>query len=158
MPPAPENLRRTNGTLTIGISLFLLVLTVSGLPAAIYTLKNNVQVEGEPGKIGGIGETPLASGSTAGEVSTKLVHFADDGIRRTFFSRYQVLNFVNSPPDSLERIILKQRVATVGKRLVAVGPILNITAFDDFGRRTVTMKDVRGSLHLVQGVTEVNSK
>ena len=85
----------------------MLLLIASGVSAAIYTLKNNVQVEGEPGKIGGIGETPLASGTTAGEVSTKLVHFADDGIRRTFFSQYQVLNFVNSPPESLERIMLK---------------------------------------------------
>jgi len=158
VPVAPVKLRTTKRVWTISISLFLLMLIVSGLPAAIYTLKNNVQVKGEPGKIGGIGETPLASPTTAGEISTKLVHFADDGIRRTFFSQYQVLNFVNSPPDSLERIMLKQRVATVGKRLVAVGPILNISAFDDFGRRRVTMKDARGSLHLVQGVTEVNSK
>ncbi len=143
---------------SISLSLIVLILIGSGVSGAIYTLKNNVQVEGEPGKIGGIGETPLASGSSAGEVSTKLVHFADDGIRRTFFSQYQVLNFVNSPPDSLERIMLKQRVASVGKRLAAVGPILNITSFDDFGRRTITMKDSRGPLHLVQGVTEVNSQ
>ena len=142
----------------VSISILLVLLIGSGLPAAIYTLKNNIQVEGEPGKIGGIGETPLASGTTAGEVSTKLVHFADDGIRRTFFSQYQVLNFVNSPTESLERIILKQRVATVGKRLVAVGPILSITSFDEFGRRTVTMRDARGPLHIIQGVTEVNSK
>ena len=158
MAIASDRHRVNRLTWTVGTALLFLSLVTSGLSAAIYTLKNNVQVQGEPGKIGGIGETPLASGTTAGEVSTKLVHFADDGIRRTFFSQYQVLNFVNSPPESLERIMLKQRVATVGKRLVAVGPILNITDFDDFGRRTVTMKDARGPLHLVQGVTEVNSK
>ncbi|HCA48853.1 MAG TPA: hypothetical protein DEP12_00515, partial [Planctomycetaceae bacterium] len=45
----------------VSISILLVLLIGSGLPAAIYTLKNNVQVEGEPGKIGGIGETPLAS-------------------------------------------------------------------------------------------------
>tara|TARA_B100000519_G_scaffold200951_1_gene215304 strand:+ start:1424 stop:3802 length:2379 start_codon:yes stop_codon:yes gene_type:complete len=155
---APAQFRKPNRASAAGISLLMLIFIASGVSAAIYTLKNNVQIEGEPGKIGGIGESPLASGTTAGEVSNKLVHFADDGIRRTFFSQYQVLNFVNSPSGSLERIMLKQRVATVGKRLVAVGPILNITTFDDFGRRTVTMKDARGPLHLVQGVTEVNSK
>ena len=156
MLSAPAKFRRTNCASAVGISLLMLIFIASGLPAAIYTLKNNVQVEGEPGKIGGIGETPLASGNTAGEVSNKLVHFADDGIRRTFFSQYQVLNFVNSPSGSLERIMLKQRVATVGKRLGAVGPILNITTFDDFGRRTVTMKDARGSLHLVQGLSLIH--
>ena len=94
----------------------LALAMISTLPAAIYTLKNNVQVEGSPGKIGGIGETPLAASNTGGEVGTKLVHFADDGMRRTFFSQYQVLNFVNSPPENLERIALNQRVATIGKR------------------------------------------
>ena len=131
---------------------------ISTLPAAIYTLKNNVQVEGSPGKIGGIGETPLAASTTGGEVGTKLVHFADDGIRRTFFSQYQVLNFVNSPPENLERITLNQRVATIGKRLAAVGPILNITALDEFGRRLVSMQSSRGALHIVQGLTEVNPR
>lgn len=136
----------------------LALAIISTLPAAIYTLKNNVQVEGSPGKIGGIGETPLASANTGGEVGTKLVHFADDGIRRTFFSQYQVLNFVNSPPENLERISLKQRVATIGKRLAAVGPILNITPLDEFGRRLVSMQSSRGALHIVQGLTEVNPR
>jgi len=135
----------------------LTLAMISTLPAAIYTLKNNVQVEGSPGKIGGIGETPSAANQT-GEVGTKLVHFADDGIRRTFFSEYQVLNFVNSPPENLERISLNQRVATIGKRLAAVGPILNITPLDEFGRRLVSMQSSRGALHIVQGLTEVNPR
>jgi predicted esterase len=136
----------------------LALAIISTLPAAIYTLKNNVQVEGSPGKIGGIGETPLAANQTGGEVGTKLVHFTDDGIRRTFFSEYQVLNFVNSPPENLERISLNQRVATIGKRLAAVGPILNITPLDEFGRRLVSMQSSRGALHIVQGLTEVNPR
>ncbi|MBT7255060.1 MAG: peptidase [Planctomycetaceae bacterium] len=136
----------------------LALAMISTLPAAIYTLKNNVQVEGSPGKIGGIGETPLAASNTGGEVGTKLVHFADDGMRRTFFSQYQVLNFVNSPPENLERIALNQRVATIGKRLAAVGPILNITPLDEFGRRLVSMQSARGPLHIVQGLTEVNPR
>ncbi|MBT5885118.1 MAG: peptidase [Planctomycetaceae bacterium] len=136
----------------------LALAMISTLPAAIYTLKNNVQVEGSPGKIGGIGETPLAASNTGGEVGTKLVHFADDGMRRTFFSQYQVLNFVNSPPENLERIALNQRVATIGKRLAAIGPILNITPLDEFGRRLVSMQSARGPLHIVQGLTEVNPR
>jgi predicted esterase len=143
---------------TLFVVVGLALVIISTLPAAIYTLKNNVQVEGSPGKIGGIGETPLASNNTGGEVGTKLVHFADDGIRRTFFSEYQVLNFVNSPPENLERISLNQRVATIGKRLAAVGPILNITPLDEFGRRLVSMKSSRGALHIVQGLTEVNPR
>jgi predicted esterase len=136
----------------------LILAIISALPAAIYTLKNNVQVEGSPGKIGGIGATPLASNNTGGEVESKLVHFADDGIRRTFFSVYQVLNFVNSPPENLEKITLNQRVANIGRRLAAVGPILNITPLDEFGRRLVSMQSSRGPLHIVQGLTEVNPR
>ena len=155
--PSKPSARRTPVGRT-WLVIVLAVATLSSLPAAIYTLKNNVQVEGAPGKISGIGETPLASNTTTGEVGTKLVHFADDGIRRTFFSEYQVLNFVNSPPESLERIALTQRVATIGKRLVAVGPVINITPLDDFGRRTISMSSAKGPLHLVQGLTEVNPR
>lgn len=143
--------------LKVVVVVCLALVMISTVPAAIYTLKNNVQIEGSPGKIGGIGETPLAANQT-GEVGTKLVHFADDGIRRTFFSEYQVLNFVNSPPENLERISLNQRVATIGKRLAAVGPILNITPLDEYGRRLVSMQSPRGALHIVQGLTEVNPR
>ena len=121
---------------------------------AIYTLKNNVQVEGAPGKIASLGEDPL-KGSGGGEGSPKLILFADDGIRRTFFSFYQFQSAVPSPEASPEKILIRQRVAETGKRLGSIGAILGVTSFDEFGRRVFKLVSAKGPLDIYQGITEI---
>ena len=86
---APAQFRKPNRTSTL-VLIAVLIFIGSGLSTAI-ALKNNVQIEGERKNRGS--ENPLASGTTAGEVSSKLVRFADDGIRRTFFSQYRSSQF-----------------------------------------------------------------
>jgi len=120
---------------------------------AIYTLKNNVQVEGAPGKIASLGEDPLKGGGGGG--SPKLVMFADDGIRRTFFSFYQFQGAVPSPEASPEKILVRQRVAQTGKRLGSIGAILGVTSFDQFGRRMFKLVSAKGPLDIYQGITEI---
>ena len=121
---------------------------------AIYTLKNNVQVEGAPGKIASLGADPL-KGTSGGEGSPKLVLFADDGIRRTFFSFYQFQSAVPSPEASPEKIIIRQRVAQTGKRLGSIGAILGVTSFDEYGRRVFKLVSSKGPLDIYQGITEI---
>jgi pimeloyl-ACP methyl ester carboxylesterase len=121
---------------------------------AIYTLKNNVQVEGLPGKIASLGENPL-KGTSGGAGSPKLVLFTDDGIRRTFFSFYQFQSVVPSPEASPEKIIIRQRVAKTGKRLGSIGAILGVTSFDEFGRRVFKLVSAKGPLDIYQGITEI---
>ena len=80
---------------------FLLGVPIQG---AVYTLKNGMQIEGMPGKIASLASDPLKPDGGQGESSPKLILFADDGIRRTFFSQYQLRSAVPSPQVNLEKV------------------------------------------------------
>ena len=123
--------------------------------AAVYTLKNGMQIEGVPGKIASLASDPLKPKGNQGEVPTKLILFADDGIRRTFFSTYQLRSAVPSQQVNLEKIEIRQRVAKSGRRIASIGAILRVTPFDQYGRRVFTIKSARGPIDVLQGITEI---
>jgi predicted esterase/tetratricopeptide (TPR) repeat protein len=142
-------------TLVLRVLLLVAVAVIGNSAlAAIYTLKNNVQVEGAPGKIASLGEDPLKANSGVGG-APKLILFADDGIRRTFFSQYQFQAAVPSPEAAMEKIAIRQRVASSGKRLGSIGVILGVTSFDKYGRRVYKLQTARGPLNIYQGITEI---
>ncbi|HIA19145.1 MAG TPA: peptidase [Planctomycetaceae bacterium] len=154
MKPTGQEIRPLASSLwMIALMLCAAVATNTAL-GAIYTLKNNVQVEGVPGKISSLGVDPLKSNG-GGAASPKLILFVDDNIRRTFFSFYQFQSQVPSPEASLEKIVIRQRVAQGGKRLASVGVILGVTPFDEFGRRVFKLVSARGPLDIYQGITEI---
>ena len=142
-------LRFLAGSVLLG---FFCGVSVQG---AVYTLKNGMQIEGMPGKISSLASDPLKPASEQGEASPKLILFADDGIRRTFFSQYQLRSAVPSPQVNLEKIEIRQRVVKTGRRIGSIGAILRVTPFDEYGRRIFTIKAARGPIDIVQGITEI---
>ena len=80
--------------------------------------------------------------------------FVDDELRRTFFSQIQVQSVVPSQVN-LEKIRIEQRVAKGNRRIAAVGPIIRVTPFDEWGRRIFTMNTSGGAIDVIQGITEV---
>jgi predicted esterase len=127
---------------------------IDAASADIATLKNGMQFEGDIGKIGSLGEDPLNPQSTGGQVKVRQIVFVDDQLRRTFFSQIQVQSVVPSQVN-LEKIRLDQRVAKGNRRIAAVGPIIRVTPFDEWGRRIFTMNTSGGALDVIQGITEV---
>jgi predicted esterase len=122
--------------------------------ADIATLKNGMQFEGSIGKIGSLGEDPLSPQSAAGQIKVRQIVFVDDQLRRTFFSQIQVQAVVPSQLN-LEKIRIDQRVAKGSRRIAAVGPIVRVTPFDQWGRRIFTMNTAQGPIDIIQGITEV---
>jgi len=137
----------------IGIILLVICLAAPAM-ADIATLKNGMQFEGSIGKIGSLGEDPLSPQSTAGQVKVRQIVFVDDQLRRTFFSQIQVQAVVPSQLN-LEKIRIYQQVAKGNRRIAAVGPIVRVTPFDQWGRRTFTMNTAQGPIDIIQGITEV---
>ncbi len=122
--------------------------------ADIATLKNGMQFEGNIGKIGSLGEDPLNPQSAAGQVKVRQIVFVDDDLRRTFFSQIQLQSAVPSQTN-VEKIRIEQRVAKGSRRVAAVGPIVRVTPFDEWGRRIFTMNTGQGPIDVIQGITEV---
>ena len=50
---------------------------------------------------------------------------------------------------------MHQPAKSSGPRVAQIGPIIHISPFDEFGRRTFTMNTVRGPVDIVQGITEL---
>jgi pimeloyl-ACP methyl ester carboxylesterase len=132
----------------------LVVAVVSPLGAEVVTLKNGMQYEGRVGKVASLGGDPLQPPGVAGQVPTRQIVLIDDDLRRIFVSSWQVQSAVtqNTP---MERIRIDQRTAISARRVAAVGPILRITPWDDFGRRILSMNTGDGPIHVIQGITEV---
>jgi predicted esterase len=128
---------------------------VSITRAEVVTLKNGTQFEGRVGNIASLGEDPLNPQGKAGEVKVKQIVLVDDDLRRTFFSTIQTQSVVPSQTN-LERIRVDQRVAKgTSRRIASVGPIIRVTPFDEWGRRTFTMNTSQGPVDVIQGITEV---
>jgi hypothetical protein len=141
----------------------LLGAAASGLAANIpsfadvITLKNGMQLEGGITKLSSLYENPMVKQSTSGAVSVKKIVLVDDGLRRTFVSSNQVRAGGVAPGRDviLTEIPIKKPVANTGRTLGAVGPILEVTPFDEFGNRVFSMQAPKGRLDVVQGITEI---
>jgi predicted esterase len=121
----------------------------------IVVLKNGMEVRGQLGKISSLGTDLYSTGGGAGGVDNQLIVFVEDGLRRVFFSTLQVAS-IRDEIESLELIRLRQPVQNQGPVIGTVAPLLNApTAFDEWGRRQITMRGPRGPLKIVQGITEV---
>ena len=134
--------------------IFVCSAGLSFLLAAEVQLKNGMILTGNLGKIAGLAENPL-SAKAADKTGAQLIVLVDDGLRRTFVSTYQVQAVAESDAHGLERILIRQRVAHAGRRIGAVGPIVAVEPFDEWGRRTFSMNSAEGRLDILQGITEI---
>ncbi len=134
------------------VSIAILALCTHDLCATVITMKSGMQVEGRIGELGALNENPLNPGVANGP---KPIILVDDGLRRTFVRDLDVAAVAESPAVADERIQITQPVAEGGLQIGSIGPILGITAWDQWGRRTFTMQGPRGPLNVIQGITEI---
>lgn len=84
------------------------------------------------------------------------IYLVDDGMVRYFVPRRQVVRKNQDQELSrLEIFKLPQKVTGRNQMLKTVGSYIDVTDFDKFGRRTVTLNTSKGNLALLQGVTEI---
>jgi hypothetical protein len=83
----------------------------------------------------------------------------DDELTRTFVSRRRVAKVEESLGSrATERIEIPQRVPENGRRIAAIGGLLEATPFDAFGRRILSMATSTGRVDLVQGITQITPR
>jgi len=159
-PPFRSNHRgllggRARLLVLVGSCVGLLLWQAGALPGAVVTLKNGMQFEGRVAELASLNENPL---NPASEDVPQLIIIIDDDLRRTFVPNLYVSSFGESPPLAQERIRIRQQVADSGRRIGSVGPILEVTPFDPWGRRTFSMQGPHGPIDVIQGITEVTPR
>jgi len=132
----------------------ILAVGVQAAQAEVITLKNGLQLQGALTRVSSLNENPLVPQS-AGNVDVSKIVLVDDDLRRTFVSSNQV-RADGIAPDAeltLTKIDIPKRVAKAARRIGMVGPILEVTPFDEYGNRIFSMMGQNGRIDVVQGVT-----
>lgn len=130
------------------------MLTVLAASASELTLRDGRILWGKRGLVSSIGE---ASKNAMNPAETPLgIVLLDDDLRRTFIGRSQVVDVKEEESREVkERFVIRQPSATTARAVKSVGPTLSLTAFDEFGRRTLTMGTIQGKVEIVQAITEI---
>jgi len=86
----------------------------------------------------------------------QLIGMVDDDLRRTFFPKRQIENFGQESSDEIfEKYRIRQPVIHVGPTIKIVGPFYAVDSFNQYGRRRIKMHTVRGTIDVVQCITEI---
>lgn len=164
----PESVSRWKRARIVLLAFFLLIglgfSTVNVAQAGEVELKHGTIIRGEVVPI--LGLTDVLAAKVRGEFDPneprrKIMGFSifmvDNGLIRYFVSRRNVKRFNLDQEFLSEQEIfpIKQRVTGRGQMLKEVGSFIDVTDFDEFGRRTVTLSTNKGNLALLQGVTEI---
>jgi len=146
------------GRMRIGAKLAALLLVIAlpcPLMAEIVTLTNGMQIEGDVYRKSTLGSDAQQIGSGSNVQVSKIL-MIDDSLRRTYVSTNQLRTMPEpSDPSGGEKIRIRKRVATSGRRIGSLGTIRGITPFDQLGNRIFTIDSQLGRLDIVQGITEV---
>lgn len=122
-------------------------------PAAGIQMKDGRVLEGAIGELARLADDPLG-GNGASAASLRQIVLVDDELRRIYVPQFQVAGVMQPTGRELpERIAIRQAVAENGSRVGRVGPALQVTPFDKFGRRTYSMQVESGRVDVIQGIT-----
>ncbi len=118
-------------------------------------LRDGRVIEGKLGLVNSLVETPKPPRADEGP-EPQLIVFIDDGLRRTFVSKRQIVEFRHEDSgEILERFVIRQPVAQTGQVVKSVGPLLSAEPFDNYGRRIVYMSTAQGPTGIIQCITEI---
>ncbi|MCH7988312.1 MAG: hypothetical protein IID46_04080 [Planctomycetes bacterium] len=124
------------------------------LSAGDVLLKNGMRLEGSPVFIAGLTTTLVHQ--KRGPTDTYPVLMVDTGMKRYFIHRRMVREVVNSADLSRYETFDVPQPKRGRKKIVdVIGAFSNVGPFDEYGRRTVTLRTKRGSLDIVQGITRI---
>jgi pimeloyl-ACP methyl ester carboxylesterase len=143
----------------IGPKLLFLGLAIgcaAGLAwGAEVQLKDGRVLHGKLGKVASLADAPQPTVPDSGS-PLQLIIVLDDNLRRTYFSDRLVRQLQQEENRQLdEKFAIRQRVARAGSAIKSVGQPVEIQPFDEFGRRTFTMRTAKGTLPVIQGITEL---
>ena len=118
-------------------------------------LKDGRELIGRIGVTSGLADDPNSESAAA---AIKLITFVDDQLKRTFISKLQIQTIRPGGTINAEVINIHQQVATAGARIASIGPILNVSKWDEYGRRIFSMRaeTKQGRIDLIQGITAVS--
>ncbi len=145
--------------LTFLLVLFIVAIAGNSSAEQLFQLRNGLTLRGSKTEIASLNMNAF-SAAAAGEIKLQPIWMVDDGLRRVYFhgsgmSAAEPID-VRDVEQSIE---FWQPTPLGGKEIAAVGNILGVSPFNEFGRRVMTVRGVDGApMQLIQGITEINGR
>ncbi len=138
------------------LALFLALETATWGLAAELLMRDGRTIEGRLAQVASLASIPQPH-SAEGDGPVNLIVLTDDDLRRTFVPRWQIQSVRQAPAAGAEdeKFLIRQRALRQGSTVRTVGPTINVTPFDEFGRRILQMNTRQGPIDVVQGITEL---
>ncbi|HYW80749.1 MAG TPA: peptidase, partial [Thermoguttaceae bacterium] len=139
----------------LGASLWTMAWSGS-TGAALATeveLKDGRVLAGRLGMVSSLADQPQAAPGGAGPL--QLIVFVDDDVRRIFVSKRQVVRVLGGDEGLVEEKFDIPQIIRASRVVKSVGPVLGITPFDEFGRRTYEFNTTSGPIKVIQGITQI---
>lgn len=154
---APSGSRRSRGLAWLLPLAFMLPLGLA--PSARgeeIVMKDGRILEGQPVPLASmVGDRlPPAEG-----VKVEQIIMVDSGLKRIFVPFKRIRDFQpGASPDSQTDFKIKQQMKGQQAAVNNVRNILQITPFDEHGRRTFTLSTTQGNVNVIQGITHITPK
>ena len=146
-------------SVVVGLACLFAVTTTVVQADQRVTLKSGLTLQGLLAEIASLNQNPFQVGGQ-GSVKARPILLVDDGLRRIYVHRRGMV--VGAPQDvrSVERTIeFKQSAPLGGKAIQGIGDILGSSKFNEFGRRSITIRGPAGDIiEITQGISELNSR
>ncbi|WP_231612027.1 alpha/beta hydrolase [Novipirellula galeiformis] len=139
---------------------WLIALGVSPASAEqLFQLRNGLTLRGTKAEIASLNANAF-SAAAAGEIKLSPIWIVDDGLTRIYFHGKGMAAAEPVDVRDIEQSIeFWQPTPLGGKEISAIGSILGVSPFNEFGRRVMTVRGVDGTpIRLVQGITEINGR
>jgi hypothetical protein len=124
--------------------------------ASKIILKDGRAIEGKIARLSTLKPKPDKAPPAEGAPEVQSIVLLDNNLVSYFFSKQQLVEAnegANGEP--VEHFNVRQHISKLGGRVAAVGPLVEIDPFDEYGRRIVTMATSQGLVSVVQGISEV---
>ncbi len=146
---------RFDNSILPGLVLAAVCAAAPAAWASQLVLRDGRILEGRIAPVAKLAENFQTPGH-AGPVDVRPIEMCDDNLRRVFVSKRQIAEMRDADAgQAFEKFDVRQRVVRVGRQVQSVGPILRLTQFDEFGRRSLTMNTLAGPVTVIQGITEI---
>lgn len=100
-----------------------------------------------------------AASAAGGEVRLLPIWMIDDGLRRVYVHKSGMVAEATPVEDLTQRLQFWQPVASGGRTVGGIGPLLGVSAFNNYGQRVVTLRGTEGNpISIIQGITEINAR
>ena len=138
----------------------LMLVTSTSRGEELIVLKNGLTLRGFTLPIASMNQNPFASAAGNGEIKAQPILLVDDQLRRTYIHRNgMVSGQPNQVPDLERSIDFWHPIPLGGKAVGGLGSILDVSPFNEFGRRILVIRGPDGNpMKVIQGITELNAR